>query len=793
MEKKKQELGQNTLYVLWLPKYFDEYFEIKENRLEERLFLKNLNSFLDNNKQIKNCQLEIYDKQIPEKVELDRNTSTQFFHEKNSIGYWGCIRFDSQKSQLKGEVVFSEFGFYYFEFTNQVKENHKEIEEIIQAFFAKEDNYPLLTETQEDILKETFLNDHLDYRAFNRKTQTKKIRIEDFILESYYRADENDIDIAGKNIQNKLSKLTEYKYEVKRDEYYDFKVLEESSKQLTTLREGIVTFFKHHNPNNLDGNMYKKIILDSYEEMAISKFLTTVVSARYFDRITKSIKEVREGLTGKIIYMTPEDTSAIDNRFQNNEVFKRWSEEKIENYVQLLISKKPLFTKIDNALKTAYYITIGNVSSLGNINDKEDIGQLMYYHEWQSLLAYFSETTQSLNNILNLYHSNRTYGELEEIKHYESNNHDKEDIELLIKSNENKLGTTEDSRTIMMMMAIVATAMMALPDMVGSINQFPDDWRIPQVILAIFFYLILIIIGSKFLFGEDFKKLFNVIRKNKKDKRRQKELQYIKSSTDDFDILEHRSNMPIRTFAKLANKKTYKKIFISYEEHMSTHRFVRHIEKLDIQICESEEYNHFRILPEIVTNEGLMSRNEKLYNHIKTHRTTKFSVNRIDKAKMKVSMRYRVNRIKIMDFLDYYANDDSYIKFYKNYCQDKNKNSYRNNCKKIHSQEVIKDLKKDFEGLDAEFSFVAIYAFSLISKTLDHAHKKNFDLYKDSFRLYFHIDKYPKDYYRKKFTLREIEGREKPITLEPYDPLSEMLYLVFLGRLKGFNYEENLV
>ncbi len=792
MEKKEQQSNKNSLYILWLPKYFDEYYVINGNRIEERPFLKNLNTFLQNNEHIQKCQVEIYDKKIPEKIEVDPSTLTHFYNEKNSVGYWGRIRFESKISQLKGEVTFSEFGFYYFEFSKQSEENHPEIESIIQAFFAKQYGYPLLTETQEDILKETFLNDHLDYRAFNRKTHIK-IRIEDFVLEAYYKADENDIDVAGKNIQNKLSKLTEYKYAVKRDEHYDFSVLEESSKQLTTLKEGIISFFKHHNQESVDSNMYKKIILDAYEEMAISKFLTMVVSAKYFDRITKSIKEVREGLTGKIIYMTPEDTSAIDNRFQNNEVFRRWSEEKIENYVQLLISKKPLFTKIDNALKTAYYVTIGNVSSLGNINDKEDISQLMYYHEWQSLLAYFSETTQSLNNILNLYHSNRTYGELEEIKHYESNNHDKEDIELLIKSNENKLGTTEDSRTIMMMMAIVATAMMALPDMVGSIGQFPERWgSFIQLIIAIVFYLFLILGAISFV-GDDFKKLFSVIQNNKKDKRKQKELQYTKSSPDDFDILEHRSNMPIRTFAKLANKKTYKKIFISYEEHMSTHRFVRHIEKLDIQICESEEHNHFRVLPEIVTNEGLKSRNEKLYDHIKTYRTTKFSVNRIDKAKMKVSMRYRVNRIKIMDFLDYYANDDSYIKFYKNYCQDKNKNSYCNNCKKINSQEVIKDLKKDFEGLDAELSFVAIYAFSLISKTLDHAHKKNFDLYKDSFRLYFHIDKYPKDYYRKKFTLREVEGREKPMILEPYDPLSEMVYLVFLGRLKGFNYEENLV
>jgi hypothetical protein len=785
-------MNSSALYILWLPKYFDEYYHInKENRAVEHLFLLNLKKFLLKNPLLMDCTIEIFDKNIPENLKQDNSSLVQFFSEKNSIGYWGKINFSLINRSSRGQVIFSEFGFYYFEFEDTSPLFEKEEELIIQSFFSEEYNYPLLTDTQEDVLKETFLNDHLNYKEFNRKKEEdKKIRIEDFILEAYYKVDESDVDIEGKSIQNKILRLTEYKYQVKKDEYYNFKLLEERSHQLQPLKENIISFFQKHSKYSFDNHMYKKIILDTYEEQAISKFLTTVVSARYFDRITKSIKEVREGLTGKIIYMTPQDTSAIDNRFKDNDVFKKWSEEKIENYVQLLISKKPLFTKIDNALRSAYYITIGNVTSLGHINDKEDISQLMHYHEWQSLLAYFSETTKSLNTILNLYHSNRTYSELEEIKHYESNNHDKEDIELLIKSNENRLGTTEDSRTTMMMMAIVATAMVAIPDMIGSINQFPDYKYMADWFFALLTYSSLFYLGYHF-FGYELKKLFTITSENRKErKERSKPNPYIKSSPDDFDILEHRSNMSIRTFVQSTNKSFYKKISILYEEHISTHRFVRHIEALEIRVCGAKEGNSYRILPEIVTIEGMEKNNKALYNHIKEYRTTKFSVNRIDKAKIKVSMRYRVNQIDINDFLDYYEKSDSYIEFYKEYCLDKTKKSYYNNCKKINSPKVIAQLKKDFKGINAKFSFVAIYAFSLMSKNLDHRHKKEFDIYKNSFRVYFHIDKYPNDYYKKEFELREVEGSSEERPLKAYDALSEMIYLVFLGRLKGFNYEE---
>jgi hypothetical protein len=269
------------------------------------------------------------------------------------------------------------------------------------------------------------------------------------------------------------------------------------------------------------------------------------------------------------------------------------------------------------------------------------------------------------------------------------------------------------------------------------------------------------------------------------------------TAPDDFDILEHRSNMPIKSFIPQAdNKKGYfEKVLLTYYEHESTHRFVHYIEKLNIisAKCDKENQDSVRysVLPEIVTLENLSDKNQRIYNHLKKYRTTKFSVNRVDKAKIKVTMRYRINRIKINDFFDYYANMDSYIKFYKDYCTTAKKSNKR--CKKINSPEVIKQLKEDFKGIDAEFSFVGIYSFSLISKTLDHKHKKQFFLYKNSFRVYFHVDKYPMDYYKKEFSLRNntLQNNnatdEKDEGLKAYDAISEMVYLVFLGRLKGFN------
>jgi len=799
-----------SLYLLWLPKYFDEYYNV-ENEQEETPFLTNLKYFLENHKDIATCKLEIYDKRIPPSLQSS-NAFINFYHEKESIGYWGKIEFSFTNSQRTGEVIFNEFGFYYFEFTNVEAEYSSEQvtrdKEFIQTFFGKEARYPLLSETQEDVLKETFLNDHLDHKTFNRresKDDEKNIRLEDFILEACYEANEDDVDFNSIAIQDKIFKLQEYQYEIKKDEYYTFKSLTHAK-----TKESFKTFFqKVDKTNKLDENTQKKIILDCYEEQAISKFLNTVVSVNYFDRITKSIKEVREGLTGKIIFMTPQETSAIDRKYKDNEVFQKWSEEKIENYIQLLISKKPLFIKIDNALKSAYYITIGNVSSLGRINDKEDISQLLYYNEWKSLLGYFLETTRSLNEILHLYHSNRTYSELEEIKHYESNNHDKEDIESLIRSNENKLGINEDSKFFMMILAIIATILVALPDTIGSIGTMKDFFHDNNTTGAMFdlkwsdnrdwskaFSLSLLIYGGLVLFfilsfWNKFVKftMFSV------NTFRYWILGFFKkfsvTAPDDFDILEHRSNMPIKSFFPKSNNKGYfKKILLTYHEHESTHRFVHYIEKLNIfpAKCDNESQDavYYSVLPEIVTLENLSDKNQRIYNHLKKYRTTKFSVNRVDKAKIKVTMRYRINRIKINDFFEYYADMDSYIKFYKDYCATDTDSNKR--CEKINSPEVIKQLKKDFRGIDAEFSFVGIYSFSLISKTLDHNHEKQFFLYKNSFRVYFHVDKYPMDYYKKEFSLRNSNGvDDNEERLKPYDAISEMVYLVFLGRLKGFN------
>jgi len=400
-------MKNHSLYLLWLPKYFDEYYNL-QNQKEETPFLKKLKPFLQNNKLIENPKLNIYDKKIPPNLK-SHDEFINLVNEKDSMGYWGKIEFNFKGSERTGEIIFNEFGFYYFEFMHDEEEDTikraTKDKEFIQSFFSEEYDYPLLSETQEDVLKETFLNDHLDHHTFNHKeANEKKVRLEKFILEACYEANEEDVNFNSINIQDKILKLQEYQYEIKKDEYYTFKSLNHKNTEdrFTNLLK------KFNKTDKLDENTQKKIILDCYEEQAISKFLNTVVSANYFDRITKSIKEVREGLTGKIIFMTPQETTAIDSKFKNNEVFERWSEEKIENYVQLLISKKPLFIKIDNALKSAYYITIGNVSSIGHINDKEDISQLLYYNEWKSLLDYFLETTRSLNEILHLYHSNRS-------------------------------------------------------------------------------------------------------------------------------------------------------------------------------------------------------------------------------------------------------------------------------------------------------------------------------------------------------------------------------------------------
>jgi len=799
-------MKEYSFYLLWLPKYFDEYYS-SDKPSSENLFLKELTLFLEDNKIIEACRLEIYDKRIPSDIK-NLNPLIHLYPVTNSIGYWGKVEFKFKNSKRTGELIFNEFGFYYFEFKNSLNlEEDKALDRrLILELFKKENNYPLLSETQEDVLKETFLNDHLNHESFNRKqTKEKEVRLEDFILEACYEANDIDVNLSSLNIQSKILKLQEYKYEVKYDEYYDFKTLNQKSTELHISD----IFKKSNNIDNLDENTHKKIVLDCYEEQAISKFLNTVVSAKYFDRITKSIKEVREGLTGKIIFMTPQDTSAIDDKYKNNQVFQKWSEEKIENYVQLLISKKPLFLKIDNALQSAYYIAIGNVSSLGQINEKEDITQLLYYNEWKSLLAYFLETTKSLNDILKLYHSNRTYSELEEIKHYESNNHDKEDIDSLIKSNENKLGISEDSKFFIMILAILATVLFALPDAISSVGTFKDFFEDNPNIGVVFnlhwadddnwskafcasltfygglFIFLLLLFGRKVWISLKYlgNKFFYWIMSF-----------FYKSSLtapDDFDILEHRSNMPIKTFSYKTGY--FKKIVLHYQEHISTHRFVRYIEGLTVVPSEylkkSDANRNYSILPEIVSLEGLSGKNRKLYNHLKKHRTTKFSVNRVDKAKIKVTMRYRINRIKIRDFLEYYANLDSYIEFYKDYCSSEGSISNSNqHCQKINSPEVIKNLRKDFRGIDAEFSFVGIYSFSLISKTLDHKHDKQFVLYKDSFRVYFHVDKYPIDYYLKEFDIRN-KSKEKNVDLKPYDAISEMVYLVFLGRLKGFNRE----
>jgi len=800
----------NNLYILWLPKYFDEFLSSAPNKKNSNQEQENYD-YIDKVKKLflsKKCNF------LSGLKIVNNNTNSITSNNKdNFFANWGEVNLENDKSHEEIKIIFNEYGFYYFEFTGIYESKCKEI---IKCFFSKDNNYALLTDTQQDVLRGTFLNDNLDYKEFSKKKDERVIKLEDFVIESCYKVNKEDILKNSDIIKKRAKQLNENDYKIKKGECFDLNLFNEIAKDL---RDSCSTLFNE--------KILKKILQDIYEEKAIVSFLTTVVSAKYFDRIIKSIKVVREGLTGKVIYMTPQNINSIDTAYTDNEVFRKWSEDKIENYVQLLISKKPLFTKIDNALKSSYYITIGELTPQGHIIDKEDIDSLVYYHEWSALLTYFSETTESLREILKLYHSNRSYAELEEIKHYESNNHDKEDINLLIKSNENKLGATEDSKTLLMIMAIFITGLVAIPDMIGSIDSFFDinttlpsidipfsqtidtlfknsRVYIPKSIVALVFYTLLIYLSVRYLIGkEGIKQTKKIIQKYKQEIKDIKSKKYIKSSSDDFDLLEHRSNMPVKSYTCYEpNNCKYKNVTIQYFEHMSIHRFVRFLEKLQITIKkdkEGQDKESYNFLPEIVTLENLKKGKgefeERLYHKLKKNRTTKFSVNRIDKAKIKVTMRYRVNRIAIDEFLDYYINLDSYIRFYRNFCT---KNSNRDTCnsscneicEKINSDEVVKNLKEAFKEIDAELSFVAIYTFTLNSKTLDYNQEKSFNIYKDSFRVYFHIDKFPTNYYLSKFDLigTQKSNNKNSLNLEPYDPLSEMIYLVFLGRLKGYNY-----
>ncbi len=774
---------RNRLFILWLPKYFDDFFKLQNTNKDSTNVLNKLLNFFDY-KKFK------YNITVFHKEDFNKTTNLKGVEYKlnnNLIGNWIDIKITTDDGSFK--VIFNEFGFYYFDFTNFNLDDESIKQNYIKEFYCNykdkddednKDKYPLLTDTQENILKETFLNDNLDHRNFNKKSQDKQAKIEEFILEAIYKIDnKNDIDMNENLFSSKLSKLQENRYILKDDEHYNF----------------------DFNIGKYD-DVSKKIILDFYEEKAIANFLTTVVSAKYFDRITKSIKEVREGLTGKIIYMSPEDTKTIESNYFKNSVFTNWSSEKIEGYVQLLISKKPLFTKIDNALKSSYYIIIGNNSTLGYVNEREDISKLMYYNEWKALLTYFFETTDSLSDILRLYHSNRTFNELEEIKHYESNNHDKEDIIALIKSNENKLGITEDTKFILMVSTIIVSFFVAFPDMVGSVSSWLDGINIKPddsfldiifkyfgiILLSLLFYGLVIFMPIYFLFKSEINHAIKIFKKYLKEKK--SKIRYIKTSPDDFDLLEYRSNMPIESFDRV--NKNLSKVTVSYLRHISIHRFVQYLEKLTISPNSTSTY---KLLPEIITlnyqNEPYQKQKYDFFNKILQNKTTKFAINRIDRARIKINMKYRVNKIKLLDFLEYYQNWDSYIQFYKGFCDTNNNKEKNNSCLKINSNKVITTLKEDFKDLDAELSFVVIYTFFLISKSLDSNHEKEYNLYKNSYRIYYHIDKYPLNYYNKPFKERAINDNidYNSIDLKPYDPISEMIYLVFLARLVSFNYK----
>ena len=463
----------------------------------------------------------------------------------------------------------------------------------------------------------------------------------------------------------------------------------------------------------------KKLVQDTIEESTLLYFLK-VTEKEYLRKILKKISSYNDELyfQNQMLFANSKYESSVDSHEDRDE--------NIEIFVQNLLRSIPNFHSVDNHIKEAYYIKIGNLTTDMQVNQGEGIVETYSYEKWSFSISHFIEIVDKIKESLQIYHQNKNLKELEDISYNENYQADIEDIRdlknrhvTLDKKSEKYvqkvaiiIGVLTLSATspiwsqdylLLSLKGILPSFLMDFVMWIKKYNYFYNDWLLPfmksflvlltssfsyyLMIVVIFFKKSSILFVLKYSYGF-IKKLYFIINFlffNKDIFLFFKEyipcffmgyIPYIFKKTvsnkyifdeSDYDKHEHRSSKPFVNILK----KGENKILLKYNDTISASKLLYQLkeEKLirDVKLPRDENYKlfEFNIFPSLLKSLPQSERYQFREN---------YRISRFDKVSIKLMVRYKISDIKLKDFIVFVKKDNEFLSYYSYFIENQIKN-----------------------------------------------------------------------------------------------------------------------
>jgi len=479
-------------------------FSINKN-IQPTLFLNSSHQYFLENEEKKKLYLEKEEKS-DKKDDLYFNLNIDSTNITISYFTVGVIYQD----EIKFKFTVDEYGFYFFEGDNNL--SNKIISDLFGGDFIYDsqgndkqlkDNYDgILTKNQLVLLLEGVMNCDLYHRYFFKlydkdvdnpsiaKESAKKINME-------YSIDKliNRVLIDMTNISNNVNitniDFTKIKNMGILSRYYNFQFIKDLKSRFSTdFKKDLIcqkkkekekienvdyeidSSFWQERKDNIDNISYV-LIQDAIEKMAMRKFLEITEQRPYFQRIKLGIETARSRMITKIMSLATDLHISQIHYGSEYEDFQ-FSDDKLEAYTELLLSKVPQLKNIDIMLKNSYYMKIGNTSDVDTINEMESIESFSGYQSWNHTLVSIEEDLKSLSESHQIFNDKKALFELEEIKREETSRNDFNDILSAGEQEKQLYSMTDSDRSYFMLIAVIISLIPKLFSM--EIKDFGSSW-----------------------------------------------------------------------------------------------------------------------------------------------------------------------------------------------------------------------------------------------------------------------------------------------------------------------------
>ena len=580
------DLGVKDFNINLTEHEHDNIFKLRENSNKKRLYIrKHLigsdEDTIDIFESTINDTISEYIFNVIKEVEKIQNNSFIISFKKNLLNYINYISLDFTFTDesikileskniikknsntiksilLKGltfNFIIDEYGFYFINTEIHSTNFYDNIDTHLRELFVKmflslsnDEEFNILTYDQKNIIKDGLLYEYDLTDPINRLKSDNLEKRDDFfkkIIRVYRFNNFSKREHFTIKTENEVNYIVDHRnnYELEQRVYnlpFFNNCFSKFRENEIIVRNWILNT-KLHITDEKVKFLYKLFLQDEIEKKAINGFLEISTSINYIGEIINHIKEARDDLRNIINLTTTEEDTSTNHLTYNNEM----TEDTLARYIETIFSKIPNLKTIDTFLQEAYYIKVGNYSSVGRVEEGERINSIHQYLKWKNLLDNIDNTAQSLETILAVYQNRQSLEELEEIRRNELSTSDKNDVRN-ISNNRETVVLDNDERDFLLILSILIALSGLYKDswtwilnlfisLTGS-NNISKILSIITAMLIFYFIIKSAPILSKFIFQSNRKKPIHFFGINTIELRSKKKLNIEIPHEDDHDF-----------------------------------------------------------------------------------------------------------------------------------------------------------------------------------------------------------------------------------------------------------------